>query len=70
MEGFGILQVFLSLAGKFFASACFAIVYVYAAELYPTAIRNTAIGSCSSIARLGGVVTLFLTNSGLESNAF
>ena len=69
-DDLGILQVLLSLAGKFFASACFAIVYVYTAELYPTAIRNTAIGSCSSVARIGGVVALFLTNSGLDSNVF
>ena len=62
----GALQVFLSLAGKFFASACFAIVYVYTAELYPTSIRNTAIGSCSSIARMGGVTALVL-NSGATS---
>ena len=50
-EEFLILQVFLSLIGKFGASACFAIVYVYTAELFPTVIRNTAIGACSTIAR-------------------
>ena len=50
-EELKILQVFLSLIGKFGASACFAIVYVYTAELFPTVIRNTAIGACSTIAR-------------------
>ena len=33
------LQVFLSLIGKFGAAACFAIVYVYTAELFPTVIN-------------------------------
>ena len=59
--GIGGLQVFLSLIGKFMASACFAIVYVYTAELFPTMIRNTAIGSCSTIARVGGICALLVS---------
>ena len=58
------LQVFLSLIGKFGASACFAIVYVYTAELYPTIIRNTAIGSCSTVARVGGICSLLIGELG------
>ena len=50
------LQIFLSLIGKFGAAACFAIVYVYTAELFPTTIRNTSIGACSTIARVGGIM--------------
>ncbi len=59
-EKLGALQVVFSLVGKFGASACFAIVYVYTAELFPTIIRNTAIGSCSTVARVGGILCLFI----------
>ena len=48
------------LAGKFGASACFAIVYVYTAELFPTVIRNTAIGACTTAAGLGGIMSIMI----------
>ena len=50
----------MSLVGKFGASACFAIVFVYTAEMYPTPIRNQAVGICSLVGRIGGIVTLLL----------
>ena len=54
------LQVALSLVGKFGSSACFAIVYVYTAEMFPTVIRNQAVGTCSLVARIGGITSLLL----------
>lgn len=54
------LQIFLSLIGKFGASASFGIVYVYTAEMFPTTIRNQAVGICSLIARIGGICALLL----------
>ena len=40
--------------GKFGATAAFAVVIVQTAELYPTAIRGTALGLCSTVARIAG----------------
>ena len=42
----------LTKSGKFGCAAAFAMVYLYTAELYPTAIRGTAVGACSTVARL------------------
>ena len=88
-------QVFLSLLGKFGASASFSIVYLYTAELFPTTVRylflrqtsftrdpciavrgcslknllnvqcisrNQAVGTCSLVARIGGISALLLDN--------
>ena len=46
--------------GKFNASASFFIVYLYTAELFPTSIRNQAVGACSLVARFGGISALLL----------
>ena len=42
--------------GKFGAAACFAIIYQYTAELYPTQIRTTAVGSSSMAGRFGSII--------------
>jgi len=55
-----LVQVILSMFGKFGAAACFAIVFVYTAEMFPTVIRNQAVGTCSLVARMGGILCLLL----------
>ena len=42
--------------GKFGAVCAFAIIYVQAAEIFPTVVRNTGIGTSSSMARVGSVL--------------
>ena len=54
-------QIFLSLIGKFGASAGFSIVYLYSAELYPTILRSTSLGTCSLVARLGSILSLLVS---------
>ena len=41
---------------KFFATGSYAIIYIYANELFPTQVRNTGMGICSMIARVGAIV--------------
>ena len=50
------LTLTFSLIGKFGSSAAFAIVFLYTAELFPTSMRNSAVGMCSTLARFGGIL--------------
>ena len=50
------IQLVASLIGKFGSSAAFAIVFLFTAELFPTSMRNSAVGLCSTLARLGGMI--------------
>lgn len=42
--------------GKFAVTMAFSIVYAYTAELYPTVLRNTAVGACSMASRFGSII--------------
>ncbi|XP_077963115.1 solute carrier family 22 member 4-like [Gasterosteus aculeatus] len=46
----------LEMLGKFAVTTAFAIVYAYTAEIYPTVVRNTALGACSMASRIGSVI--------------
>ncbi|XP_049447050.1 solute carrier family 22 member 5-like [Epinephelus fuscoguttatus] len=50
------LAVALEMMGKFAVTTAFAIVYAYTAELYPTVVRNTAVGTCSMASRIGSII--------------
>ncbi|XP_019952542.1 organic cation/carnitine transporter 2-like [Paralichthys olivaceus] len=49
------LAITLEMMGKFAVSTAFAVVYAYTAEVYPTVLRNTAIGTCSMASRIGSI---------------
>ena len=36
-------------------SSSFAIVFVYAAEIFPTPVRNVGVGGASSTGRIGAI---------------
>ncbi|GIY44168.1 organic cation transporter protein [Caerostris extrusa] len=54
------LTVFFSMAGKFFSSASFDTLFVYTPEIFPTVVRNVALGSGSTFARIGALIAPFV----------
>ena len=46
----------LAFAGKMGVTASFATVYIWGAELFPTDVRSSAMGFCTSCARIGGLL--------------
>ena len=56
------LTVALANIGKFGVSAAFAVIYVWSAELFPTMVRNSGMGSSSMMARVGGMVCPYIAD--------
>uniref|UniRef100_A0A671WK87 Solute carrier family 22 member 4 n=1 Tax=Sparus aurata TaxID=8175 RepID=A0A671WK87_SPAAU len=54
------VSVFLEMLGKFGMTSSFCIVYAVSSELFPTVIRNTAMGCCSMAARIGTIISPFI----------
>lgn len=57
----GALATTFVFAGKFLIASSFAIIYNYSAELFPTVIRNSAMGLGSMCARTSGALTPLIT---------
>uniref|UniRef100_A0A3B5AFW4 Solute carrier family 22 member 5 n=1 Tax=Stegastes partitus TaxID=144197 RepID=A0A3B5AFW4_9TELE len=57
--GMTISKDFNVMIGKFAITTAFAVVYAYTAELYPTVLRNTAVGTCSMASRIGSITAPF-----------
>ena len=60
------------MVGKFCASASYAIIYLYSSELFPTSVRNSGMGTCSMMARVGAIVAPLILSMGdsLNSTSF
>jgi len=48
-------QLIVFLAGKFAITIAFTVVYVFTAELFPTELRHTMLGTCSMVGRIGSI---------------
>ncbi|XP_044078870.1 solute carrier family 22 member 5-like isoform X2 [Siniperca chuatsi] len=54
------LSVALEMLGKFGITAGTSLMFAYTAELYPTVLRNTATGICTTVSRVGSCIAPFL----------
>ena len=52
-----VISFVFAMIGKFGISGSFAVMYNYTAELFPTPVRANAVGFCSMISRIGGILT-------------
>ena len=50
------------MVGKFLISMTFAIAYLYTAELFPTNVRNVAVGTASTFARVGSISAPYIVD--------
>lgn len=55
-----ILLVYLT--GKCVVGACFQLVWLITAEIYPTNLRTQALGACSTCARVFGLACPYVAN--------
>ena len=50
--------------GKFGITSAFAMLYVFTAELYPTLVRNMAVGVASMASRVGSIIAPYFVYLG------
>ncbi|NXL91289.1 S22A4 protein, partial [Alectura lathami] len=64
---FSVLSVGLVTLGKFGITSAFSMLYVYNVELYPTVVRNMAVGAMSTASRLGSIIAPYFVYLGEAS---
>ena len=62
------VRVAAAVGGKFGGAAAFILLYVYTIELFPTVVRNAALGANSSAARLGAVLAPLIVLAAAQMN--
>ncbi|XP_074528438.1 organic cation/carnitine transporter 2-like [Halichoeres trimaculatus] len=61
------LALSLEMFAKYALTTGSSLMFAYIAELYPTVLRNTATGTCSTVSRLGSCMAPLLIQLGLYS---
>ncbi|XP_037135393.1 solute carrier family 22 member 13b [Syngnathus acus] len=65
-----VVATVIAILGKFASTGCYCIVYVYTAELYPTALRQSGVGLNSMCSRVGGILAPLIRLLGVYHDAF
>lgn len=60
------LTIALAVIGKMASSAAFVCVYIFTVELFPTVIRNVALGGGSCFARIGSMIAPYFVMLGMS----
>ncbi|XP_068456280.1 solute carrier family 22 member 4-like [Clinocottus analis] len=60
-----ILSMALEMLAKYAVTITFSMMFAFIAELYPTLLRNTAVGICSTVGRLGNCIAPYLVTTNI-----
>ncbi|XP_019497766.1 PREDICTED: solute carrier family 22 member 4 [Hipposideros armiger] len=61
---YDFLSIGLVMLGKFGITSAFSMLYVFTAELYPTLVRNMAVGITSTASRVGSIIAPYFVYLG------
>lgn len=65
-NGAGSISLAFAIFGQIGAYMAFVQIYLYTSEVFPTIVRNSAMGFASMCARIGGFAAPFVVNIGIE----
>ncbi|XP_012941248.1 organic cation transporter protein [Aplysia californica] len=57
----------LCMVGKMCVGSCYAILFIMSVELFPTVVRNSALGACMVFENVAGMVAPYITDLGLTT---
>ncbi|XP_024430913.2 solute carrier family 22 member 4 isoform X1 [Desmodus rotundus] len=61
---YNFLSIGMAMLGKFGITSAFSMLYVFTAELYPTLVRNMAVGVTSMASRVGSIIAPYFVYLG------
>ncbi|XP_036279125.1 solute carrier family 22 member 4 isoform X2 [Pipistrellus kuhlii] len=66
---YNFLSIGMVMLGKFGVTSAFSMLYVFTAELYPTLVRNMAVGVTSMASRVGSIIAPYFVYLGAYNRA-